>query len=401
MNNVEDDSVNPYAPPISVPAVQKEDDEFPSRLKVELVGRPKQKDLRACLVAEQRINVVGLAVAFVSLITPMVVIVVERFPLGLLVMSVGVCGLLMVAYVVSAVRYRAGVFRNAFPQWDAADGGRIDSDGIALFEGESWVLYRWGWFSHAIVADHAISFVPNLRSKCPVLIGQDMLVTEVSGNALDEWETFIKLSVDLLERSRTTFYRNRQAIDPTQVRSNVELMCNRERLRTVVVDVGAVSFSGDVTTRDLERIATVSAVLRRTLRSRMVIGLLTLFGGLLVGGISELWLNEFAILLVFYLMVILAWNIKARTSRVLATQRRHFFLLGYVTDQRVVLDLDITVASFAWREMQLLVATDDLIAIKSGRRGQPIVLRPDMFQTAEQWNDVFETAMQHATPASV
>ncbi len=133
----------------------------------------------------------------------------------------------------------------------------------------------------------------------------------------------------------------------------------------------------------------------------MVIGLLTLFGGLIVGGISELWLNEFAILLVFYLMVILAWNIKARTSRVLATQRRHFFLLGYVTDQRVVLDLDITVASFAWREMQLLVAADDLIAIKSGRRGQQIVLRPDMFQTAEQWNDVFETAMQHATPASV
>ena len=50
--------------------------------------------------------------------------------------------------------------------------------------------------------------------------------------------------------------------------------------------------------------------------------------------------------------------------------------------------------------MQLIVSAADLIAVKSGRRGQPIVLRPDMFQTEDEWKHVFETAMHHVTPVS-
>ena len=106
------------------------------------------------------------------------------------------------------------------------------------------------------------------------------------------------------------------------------------------------------------------------------------------------------ILMALYCMFIFAWNIKARTTRVGATQKRHYFLLGYATDQCLLLDLGVTVASLAWRDMQLIVTTADLIAVKSGRRGQPIVLRPDMFQTEDEWKHVFETAMHQATPVS-
>ena len=399
-DNAEDDSVNPYAPPISAPAVMKVDDASQSSLNVELLGRPTQVELEACLAAEQRVNVFGFVGLLVFFITPLLVIAAQAFLLSLFLVCVGVCGGVIVVYVVSGVKYRAGVFKNEFPQWDAMDGGRIDSDGIALFDGDSWSMYRWGWFSHAIVANNAISFIPALKSKCPVMIGQNMLVSGVSGNVVEEWETFCKSSVNLLLRTRTGANTDGLADDPSQMRANVELMCNRERLRSVSVESGAVSFSGDVTTRDLERISTGTAELARTSRSRVVILLLLLFGGLIFGGVSDLWLGAAWILLALYCIFILAWNIKARTTRVGATQKRHYFLLGYATDQCLLLDLGVTVASLAWRDMQLIVTTADLIAVKSGRRGQPIVLRPDMFLTEDEWKHVFETAMHHVTPVS-
>ena len=83
-----------------------------------------------------------------------------------------------------------------------------------------------------------------------------------------------------------------------------------------------------------------------------------------------------------------------------AFQRRHYFLLGYATDDCILLDLDISVSRFAWRDMYLLLATDGLIAMKAGRRGQVIVLRPDMFEFAEQWERVFNNVTQHATSES-
>lgn len=399
-NNSEDDSVNPYAPPISAPAVMKVDDASQSSLNVELLGRPTQVELEACLAAEQRVNVFGFVGLLVFFITPLLVIAAHAFLPSLFLVCVGVCGGVIVVYVVSGVQYRAGVFKNEFPQWDAMDGGRIDSDGITLFDGDSWSMYRWGWFSHAIIANNAISFIPALKSKCPVMIGQNMLVSGVSGNVVEEWERFCKSSVDLLLRSRTGANTDGLADDPSQMRANVELMCNRERLRSVPVESGAVSFSGDVTTRDLERISTGTAALPRTTRSRVVILLLMLFGGLIFGGVSDLWLGAAWILLRLYCLFILAWNVRPRTTLVGATQKRHYFLLGYATDQRLLLDLDVTVASFAWRDMQLILTAADLIAVKSGRRGQPIVLRPDMFQTEDEWKHVFETAMHHATPVS-
>jgi len=399
-DNAEDDSVNPYAPPISDPAVMKADDASQNSLNVELLGRPTQVELEACLAAEQRVNVFGFVGLLVFFITPLLVIAAQAFLLSLFLVCVGVCGGVIVVYVVSGVQYRAGVFKNEFPQWDAMDGGRIDSDGITLFDGDSWSMYRWGWFSHAIVANNAISFIPAVKSKCPVMIGQNMLLSGVSGNVVEEWETFCKCSVNLLLRTRTGANTGGMADDPSQMRANVELMCNRERLRSVSVEPGAISFSGDVTTRDLERISTGTAELARTSRSRVVILLLMLFGGLIFGGVSDLWLGAAWILLALYCMFILAWNVRARTTRVGATQKRHYFLLGYATDQRLLLDLDVTVASFAWRDMQLIVTAPDLIAVKSGRRGQPIVLRPDMFQTEDEWKHVFETAMHHATPVS-
>ena len=257
---------------------------------VELLGRPTQVELEACLAAEQRVNVFGFVDLLVFFVTTLLVIAAQAFLLSLVLVCVGVCGGVLVVCIVSGVQDRAGVFKNEFPQWDAMNGGRIDSDGITLFDGASWSMYRWGSFSHAIVANNAISFVPALKSTCPVMIGQNMLVARVSGNVVEEWETFCKSSVNLLLRTRTGANTDGLADDPSQMRANVELMCNRERLRSVSVESGAVSFSGDVTTRDLERISTGTAALARTSRSRVVILLLMLFGGLIFGGVSDLWL---------------------------------------------------------------------------------------------------------------
>ena len=397
-NNAGDDPVNPYAPPVAAPAVQNSDAASQRRLNVDFVGRPTQKELRACLAAEQRGNVLGVVGLLVVLITPLLVAAANTFLPSLFLICLGVCGAVSVVCTVSGVRYRAGVFKNEFPQWDSMDGAQIDSDGITLVEGDSWLMYRWGWFSHAFVANNGILFVPALKSKCPVLIGQNMLVGGVSGNVASEWKTFCKLSVELLTPSRNGVNKKRLNIDPTQKHLNVELICNRERLRTVSLEPGAIPFSGDVTTSDLELIAIDAAALRRTLRSRIVIGLLLIFGGLLVAGISAFLLDAFWILSGFYCMLILAWNIRARTTRVAATQRRHYFLLGYATDTRILLDLGNAVTSVAWHEIKVLASDGDLMAIKSGRRGQPMVLRADMFQSEEEWRNVLDMAMHHATP---
>lgn len=394
-----DDSGNPYAPPIAAPALPKPHDDASQRnLNIEFRGRPTQRELKACLSAEQRGSVLGF-VGLLLFFMPLLQIAANASSPSFFLICVGVCGWVIVLYTVSGVRYRAGLFTNEFPQWDAMDGGRIDENGITLVEGDSWFLYRWGWFSHACAANNAILFVPALQSKCPLLIGKNMLVPGRPENVVVDWKSFCNASVELLHRSQNGFYKKRLKVDSAQRRLNVELICNRERLRTVSLDSGAIPFSGDVTTRDLERISIDAVALRRTLRSRMVIGLLLIFGGLIASGISALLLDAFWVLLFFYCTLILAWNIKARTTQLPATQRRHYFLLGYATDQRILLDLGMVVISFAWPEIKVLTAAGDLIAIKSGRRGQPIVLRADMFQTEEQWRYVFDMAMAHATPA--
>ncbi|MAI72364.1 MAG: hypothetical protein CMM01_15830 [Rhodopirellula sp.] len=399
-NNPEDESVNPYEPPIADAAIGNADETHESQLDVELVGRPTDEELQAFLAEEKSGNLVGLLGLLGFLIMPLLVVVIQHFLLGLLAIVGGVCGLILFMYIVSGVRYRAGVFKNEFPQWDAFDGGRIDSDGVTVFEGDSWSMFHWEWFSHVIVCKNVISFMPNLKSKCPVLIGQKMVCPGVSANVVGEWERVSKDAVELLERTRSAFYKNRLAIDPSQARSNMALICNRQRRRTVSVEAGAFPFSGDVSTADLERIPRGNAGLKRTRRSRLVLASVLLFGGLIVSGISELWLDAFWILLVFYFMLILSWTIRAWTTRVDATARRYCFILGYATDERLVIDLGIAVSSFAWRDMKLLANVGDLLAIKAGRRGPVVVLRPDMFQNPEQWKQTLDTVMLHAQVAT-
>ena len=398
---VVNNSVNPYAPSIAAPAVKKEGSALQSNLNLnlELVGCPTSQQLRCFIAAERSLSLAG-SMAIICLISPLLIIsFVEALP-GLFAISIGVSGLVLVMHIVSTVQYRVGLFKNQYPQWDALDGGRIDSNGLTLFDGDSWLLYRWVWFSHAIVTRSAISFIPCLQSKCPVLVGETMLLSGASGNAIEEWELFSKSAVDQLERSQGAFYKHRLNIDPSRTRSNLELICDRGRHRTVATEAGAVEFSGDVTTRDLEQIPEGIGDLTRTRRSLVVIVLITLFGGLIAGGVSELWLEAFWILLAFYLMLLLALYVRARTTTVRAFQRRHYFLLGYATDDYLLLDLDISVSRFAWRDMHLLLATDGLIAMKAGRRGQVIVLRPDMFESAEQWERVFNNVTQQETAES-
>ncbi len=392
MNNAENNPLNPYGPPVVDPGVRKVDDANQSHLSVQLLGHPTHTELNACLAAEQRGNWLGFSALLVFFLVPALVAAANTSLPSLFLVCAGVCGGVVVMYAVSQVRYRAGVFENEFPQWAAMDGGQIDSDGITLFEGDSWLMYRWRWFSHAVVAGNVISFVPALRSKCPVLVGQNMLVYEGFEDVVSDWEAFCKSSVDFLDLSRGAFYKKRLTIDPAQTRSNVELICNRARLRTISPEPGSVSFCGDVTTRDLEQVSKHAVALTRTFRSRFVVGSLLICGGLIAGGLSALLLGAFWILLGFYCMLILAWNIKARTTRVRPTQRRHYFMLGYVTDEHIVLDLGIVLTSFAWHEIKVLAADHDWIAIQSGRLGQPVVLRRDMFETAEQWNHVVEKA---------
>ncbi len=168
---VVNNSVNPYAPSIAAPAVKKEGSALQSNLNLnlELVGCPTSQQLRCFIAAERSLSLAG-SMAIICLISPLLIIsFVEALP-GLFAISIGVSGLVLVMHIVSTVQYRVGLFKNQYPQWDALDGGRIDSNGLTLFDGDSWLLYRWVWFSHAIVTRSAISFIPCLQSKCPVLV---------------------------------------------------------------------------------------------------------------------------------------------------------------------------------------------------------------------------------------
>jgi hypothetical protein len=57
----------------------------------------------------------------------------------------------------------------------------------------------------------------------------------------------------------------------------------------------------------------------------------------------------------------------------------------------------VTVSSFSWQDMQVLVARDDFIALMVARREQVVIARSDMFEDAEQWTRFSKIAQQHTT----
>ena len=402
---VERKSVNPYEPPLTDASLRRADRESSRSFNIRLVGHPTDEELRSCLSphtgGKRSFSEVGLAFLLLFLVTPFFLAAIAASLPGLFAIFLGVFGVVFLACVVSGVHYRAGVLKNEFPQWDAGRARRVDADGVTLFEGDSWSLYRWEWFRHAIVSETAMLFVPELKSKFPVLIGASMVQSGDAGNVCQEWDVLSKLSVDLLKRGRAEYDEHLDESNPPRKQSHLELICDRNRGRTVTVDAGAVPFSGDVLTRDLEHEAFADIGWQRTRRSRFVVALLMIFGGLMFGGISDLWLGDFWVLLLVYSLFILVWMIMAKTKPVAATQRRHYFQLGYATDERLVLDFGINVGSFAWRDIEVLATADDFLAVKAGRLGQTVVLRPDMFQDAEQWKRIFAAAMPHAKAATV
>ena len=138
-----DDSGNPYAPPIAAPALPKPHDASLRDLNIEFWGSPRQRELKACLSAEQRGSVLGFVGSLLFLMPLLQIAANTSYPSFLLI-CVGVCGWVIVLYTLSGVWYRAGLFTNEFPQWDAMDGGRIDEHGITLVEGGSWFLCGGG-----------------------------------------------------------------------------------------------------------------------------------------------------------------------------------------------------------------------------------------------------------------
>lgn len=387
--------VNPYAPPLAAADVERSKPVSELFLDVELSGRPTDNELRSCLAAEQGISLQGFVGLMFFFVSPMALIAINERLVALGAVIAGFGGFMAIVYCVSGVRYRAGVFKNTFPDWDSVDAGKSSTDGITLFLGDSWMFYRWDWFSHAVMGRLAILLAPKLRTKCPVVIGQNMLVCDVPANAVDDWERFSKSSSEVLETTQTSSNSKREEVDQTQGGAVAQLMCDRNRSRTISCEAGAVNFSGDISTQDLVRASTGDVELKRTRRSRIVIGLLLSCGALIAGGLSDLVLGAFWILLGFYVMVIVAWNLRAMTTRVSAPQRRHYFLLGYATVDRVVIDMGITVASYAWADMRILALADDLVALKAERIGQAVVLRPDMFASQQQWNSVVALAQRN------
>jgi len=348
------------------------------------------------LAAEQNVSLLTLLGAVFS---PLALILL--FALGPVygVIGTGVCGLGGLIVAVSTVRYRVGLFTNQFPHWNSMNRGRVSVVGISVFDGESWTLHRWDWFSHAIVAKSVICFFPAGQSKCPVFVGKAMLQPNVHAKVNEEWLDFDKAVRRQLVRERTLFQKQGTAIDHSRGRRNMELFADQQRERTVTIESGAIPFSGDVTTDDLQEIPEGNRGGLRTLRSQIVLVMLWVFTGLVIGGISELVLGAFWILLGVYLMSIFAWWIRARTSTVLPTKKRRYFLLGHATEDRIWLDFGVTISSFAWRDMQVIVARDDFIALMVARREQVVIARLDMFEDAEQWTRFSRIAQQHTTPS--
>ena len=118
-------------------------------LETGLDGDPTDQHLKTHLTIEQ--SVTALSILGV-LLTPVFILPLHLFEPAVFVMASGVCGSVVLAHIVSTVQYRAALFKNQHPQWNEMDGWKTCAEGITLFHGDSWLFYRWGWFSHAIVA---------------------------------------------------------------------------------------------------------------------------------------------------------------------------------------------------------------------------------------------------------
>ena len=378
----DDELVNPYSPPAAGPAVVRSRIAVRFNGDVLLEGAPTDQQLRSILKTEQKGSLFGV----VSLVVgPFLMLAMLAIMPALFVISLGFYGLAFVTHFVSMMGYRVGMFKNQFPQWNAMDGGRIGADGITLFAGDSWSLYRWDYFSHAIVTKTAVSLVPNLKSKCPVLIGDTMLQSGLSGKSVEDWREFIKGLGVQFEHVRGVFYKYPPSIDPRRRSENLKVMCDRQRTRSIDLEAGAIPFSGGVTTDDVGRIPDGMVGLTRTSRSRIVVALLMLFAGLILGGTSAIVFDASWILLALGMLYALAFRVRSRGNSRTSAAGCHCFLLGQATPDRVTLDFGISVSSFAWSDLRLLVADDDFIAFRAGCSGRLIVVRSDMFELGGHW----------------
>jgi hypothetical protein len=111
-------------------------------------------------------------------------------------------------------------------------------------------------------------------------------------------------------------------------------------------------------------------------------------GAFIVAGVSNLIFQQFAFLPAFLTLyfVLAATGIAVRKRRRSKSNNNVvYFLNAYATESSIVTDYGITTAEVAWSALQLVMLSDDFIALRRRQWLQFILARRDMFSDEEQW----------------
>jgi hypothetical protein len=366
-------NANPYAPPqaevsweIPAPLVETLDTDGP----ISFAGAVDEAHLHEFLKSDGHVGCAQMLLGLISL--SLILLVLAFLGGGFTAIAIGCLGVIVVTLTVSTIPYRRLVFQNINPDWNRPRRGLMRADGVVVRRDETALFLRWDWFDGAVIGDRFVAFLPATQRAAPLLVTRSMLVN------LDDWNRLTQvagaISVDSERFSKGDQRRGQ----------NQRILRDRSRARTVDVPTEAIPFQGTLTAAELARVPGRYRRRQRPLRTYVVNTVLVTHVGLVLAGLSQLFLEQalaLPIVVLFYVVVTAVlgrW--RGRDGRVIVN-----YLNAFATESSVVSDFAVTTAEVSWSALQPVLRTDDVVVLQRRQWIQFIVARRNMFASDEAW----------------
>ncbi|QDT11071.1 hypothetical protein [Planctomycetes bacterium K23_9] len=377
-------AINPYQPPpeVEVAAIAPAPDRLEIAGRIRFSGAPTSSDLNRLLTKYDHVGVPTLAIAMLLIALVLLFVMIVGSLAGQLVVA-GLCGIALVACLVSTKLYRRAMFRFVNPLWDAPVQGEISPDGITIKRDHGSFFLHWNCLETVVVHRNVVGLLT------PNSIGQSMVISESMMDSDADLAGLI-LAAETVARKVVTagsMARRRQNI--------AALLRDPDRQRSVQVPGNAIAFSGPVTMADLIQFGGdyQGKVWRRKRSTHGLIAmtLLVLFATLIAIGLATFAVNLIGtaglIVLPLLFVIAVAWHLSWSQPRLRPDESLQH-LLGFADDSGVTTDAFAVVTKLPWSHLRCTAKTDDRITLRHTHSRRVVALQRNMFSSDQEWTSM-------------
>jgi hypothetical protein len=373
--------LNPYAPPRSEPPSSTAPatlDLLSEHGPIEFSGALDERDLRDFLRAHGHIGcgwLLGMLLTLAAFLLMLAALAAAAF--------VAVVGLSAILIAVSTIRYRLLVFQSLNPHWDQPLRGEVNRHGIDRQQAASSSFYRWDWYSGAVVGERIVAFLPATQPAQPLILSLNMLTGQ------DQWDRLLEVcrAIGIISADGPR--------EDQRAEQNLDMLRQPERPRTIPPPRGAIAFRGRVRRSDFEDLPRAYRRRKRPVRAYVVSVTLAVLSMLLLAAISEALFGPFLLVpgVVLLYAGATAWMVRWRSR---SPAGAIYYLNGFATPTSLVTDFTLTTAQTPWSNWRLLRRSDTSLALARRGSTQIIVLRRDMFENQDDWQQLCRLATASA-----